>query len=346
MPSSISSSKPPVPDKPLGRIAIAVCAIVVLFFAVWEIYWRGQGYAPTLNDRKALFASEWKRLTQHEGDGILLVGTSRTRFDLDHDVIAEATGHDPILLGINGAASWPILEAVAQHTDFHGTVICGVAPNFFWDGSHRPERKANDWIQYARHWSPSDQVGHRIATFLENRLAFLQQDDLSFHALVTTIPPPPPRAGAQGRAPFPPQMANIDPDGRERMLPRLAEGDDMQARLQEIWLSWLSHTPPPYAQQRAAQRFAIQEAIWAIEERGGKVIFLRLPSSGEYRQVEADRWPREEFWDDLIEDTGADGIHFEDHETLRDFECPEWSHLSEGDAVKFTKGLMEVLPNE
>lgn len=37
------------------------------------------------------------------------------------------------------------------------------------------------------------------------------------------------------------------------------------------------------------------------------------------------------------------GIHFEDFRELASFECPEWSHLSAGNAVEFTRRLVPHL---
>ena len=77
-----------------------------------------------------------------------------------------------------------------------------------------------------------------------------------------------------------------------------------------------------------------------IRAKGGKVIFVRLPSSGGLRELEKKTTPREIYWDQLIESTQSPGIHFEDYPELRNFDCPEWSHLRKDDAIRFTKELM------
>jgi hypothetical protein len=53
--------------------------------------------------------------------------------------------------------------------------------------------------------------------------------------------------------------------------------------------------------------------------------------------------PRTGIWDRLIKDTGAPGIYYEDHTELAGFTCPEWSHLSAGDSVEFSKRLVPHL---
>ena len=48
-----------------------------------------------------------------------------------------------------------------------------------------------------------------------------------------------------------------------------------------------------------------------IRKKGGKVIFLRLPSTGKLREMENTFTPRQQFWDRILKTTGSSGIHFE-----------------------------------
>ena len=48
-------------------------------------------------------------------------------------------------------------------------------------------------------------------------------------------------------------------------------------------------------------------------------------------------------WDRLLRETGAPGVHFEDHAELQGFDCPEWSHLNAEDSVEFSRRLVRVM---
>jgi hypothetical protein len=88
------------------------------------------------------------------------------------------------------------------------------------------------------------------------------------------------------------------------------------------------------------ERFA--DTVVAVEKlraRGGKIVFVRLPVSGGLKQLENQTTPRAKTWEPLLQQTTASGIHFEDYPDLASFTCPEWSHLSAGDSVEFTKRL-------
>jgi hypothetical protein len=84
-------------------------------------------------------------------------------------------------------------------------------------------------------------------------------------------------------------------------------------------------------------------AVDKLRARGGKIVFVRFPVTGPLKQHEDKFTPRAQTWDPLLGATGVPGIYFEDFPELASFDCPEWSHLSAGDSVEFTKRLVPHL---
>ena len=84
-------------------------------------------------------------------------------------------------------------------------------------------------------------------------------------------------------------------------------------------------------------------AVQKLRARGGKIVFVRFPVTGELKKLEDQVTPRAGPWSRIIKDTGAPGIYFEDYPELASFNCPEWSHLSAPDSVEFTKRLVPYL---
>ena len=84
-------------------------------------------------------------------------------------------------------------------------------------------------------------------------------------------------------------------------------------------------------------------AVEKIRARGGKIVFVRLPHSGGLKALEDRDRPRAHTWDPLLKRTSAPGIYYSDFPELAGFNCPEWSHLSAGDSVEFTKRLVPHL---
>jgi len=96
--------------------------------------------------------------------------------------------------------------------------------------------------------------------------------------------------------------------------------------------------------QAIEQRFHdVVAAVQKLRARGGKIVFVRFPHSGGLKALEDRDTPRAQTWDPLLKATAAPGIHYEDFHELRGFTCPEWSHLSAGDSVEFTKRLVPHL---
>jgi hypothetical protein len=80
-----------------------------------------------------------------------------------------------------------------------------------------------------------------------------------------------------------------------------------------------------------------------LRARGGKIVFVRFPVSGELKALEDRLNPRTRDWERLLKETNVPGIYFEDFPELASFTCPEWSHLSAGDSVEFSKLLVPHL---
>jgi hypothetical protein len=87
----------------------------------------------------------------------------------------------------------------------------------------------------------------------------------------------------------------------------------------------------------------ISAAVEKFRARGGKIVFVRFPVVSKLKEIEDQITPREQTWEPLLKRTNAPGIYFEDFPELATFNCPEWSHLSAGDSVEFSRRLVPYL---
>ena len=87
-------------------------------------------------------------------------------------------------------------------------------------------------------------------------------------------------------------------------------------------------------------------AVSHLQEKGVEVIFMRFPSEGHYAVSEPMYSPRAQFWDVLLQKTGALGIHWQDHPELQGYWLPEWSHLAGAEADRYTAALYDVMQQE
>jgi hypothetical protein len=154
---------------------------------------------------------------------------------------------------------------------------------------------------------------------------------------------------------LPPYFGTINRERRARMIEECARpGSELARMIQQIWIPLFTPPPPPTyipteefvktMGQAINQRFHdVATAVQKLRARGGKIVFVRFPYSGELKKLEDRETPRAGIWSRLIKDTRAPGIYYEDYPELREFNCPESSHLSAGDSVEFSKRLIPHL---
>ena len=341
----------PIPQLPWGGIMLAVVLIVIAASSAWELYCRSIGYGPTLNDNADLWTSARKRV---KPDSIVIIGDSRGWFDLDLDVIEKGLGKRPVQLAMGGSCAYPVLSDLANDKNFHGTVICSVVPRLFLAPPGTPPMdRAEKAVRRSHTQTPAQRASQYLAMPLEEHVAFLKQEELTLDDLLKRLPIPN-RSYALVSPQLPPYFGTLDRERRARMVEECARPGELQSTIQQIWLPLFTPPPPPtyipkeeFAKQMGQaieQRFLdVTAAVQKLRSRGCKIVFVRLPNSGELKALEDRVTPRAAVWDRIIRDTGAPGIHYEDFSDLASFKCPEWSHLSDGDSVDFSKRLIPHL---
>ncbi|HEY2800441.1 MAG TPA: hypothetical protein VGI85_07600 [Chthoniobacterales bacterium] len=342
----------PIPPAPWRGIAVVITIAVIAATAAWELYARSLGYEPTLNDNEDLSTAARRRV---QPESIVIVGDSRAWFDLDLDEMQRGLGKRPIQLAMAGSTALPVLTDLAEDKNFHGAIICSFVPAlFFAPPGSPPMQHAERDVRRFHNQTPAQRVSEYLAMPLEERVAFLKPDDLSLEALLNKLPIPN-RPGALVPPRFPPYFQAEDRERRARMWEKCAEpGSELAKKIQQIWLPLFKPPPPPtYIPKEVfavnigkgiQKRYAdTRAAVEKIRSRGGKIVFVRLPHSGGLKELEDHDTPRAKTWDPLLKTTGAPGIYYSDFPELAAFDCPEWSHLSAGDSVEFTKRLVPHL---
>ena len=341
-----------IPALPWRGITVIVALVVIAAATAWEFYCRSIGYGPTLNDNEDL----WTMARRHvQPESIVIIGDSRGWYDVDLDEMQKGLGKRPVQLAMGGSCAYPVLAELANDQNFHGTIICSVVPRLFVapPGSP-PHDHAQKVVRRYHTQTPAQRASQYLAMMLEEHVAFLKQEELNLDELLNRLPIPN-RPEALVPPPLPPYFGTLDRERRARMIEECARpGSELQKRIQRIWIPLFTPPPPPtfipkdvFAKQMGEaieQRFHdVATAVQKLRARGGKIVFVRFPSSGELRKLEDRETPRAGIWNRVIKETGAPGIYYEDFPDLSGFNCPEWSHLSAGDSVEFSKRLVPYL---
>lgn len=355
MPSSTSSSDAvavaskydrALPARGLGPAAAVALAVAIVLLGAWELYWRDFGVTPSYRNSEGLWAMERRRIDNGEGAGTVLVGSSRMMFNVQLDAWERESGERPIQLALEGTSPVRVMEDLAEDPDFTGTLLVGIAPGLFFSGF---EFRAAAIDRY-RSETPSQWLGQRLSMLVEPYLAFYNFD----FALFTVIKrqPWPEREGVAMPMDVR-KLTNMARDRNALMWSKLENDPDYQAIAKTVWADgfvpieerddeWLETS-------REGRRAQIDRAVQAtkkLQDKGVDVVFMRSPSSGHYAMSEPMYNPREETWDVLLEETGALGLHWDDHPELQGFTLPEWSHIAGSETDRFTAALYHLFERE
>jgi hypothetical protein len=335
----------PVPAQPWGKILLAALALFALLCAGWEGYWRNFGARPGYRNTYGLWAMQRRRIDAGEGNATVLVGASRIYYDIQLPVWERLAGQRPIQLAFEGTSPLAYLEDLADDPRFVGRVLIGVAPDLFFTGFEY----RGGAVRYTRKESPSQFIGQWLSMRLIEPFLAFEDPDFSLGTVLERQPWP----ERPGKHVFlePRKLGYHDADRNSYLWDKVADDPEYLALWQRIWRDGFQPSPddPTPAEALKIEKEQIARAVRVITKlraRGVKVLFVRMPSSGEYLEYENAHFPRKRTWDALLAATGAPGIHFEDYPELQGYYLPEWSHMTRAEAERFTAALYAVIERE
>lgn len=320
------------PAGPNGAMWAATLVLLAAALAVSELFWRTQGFLPSVTDDEALWALQRDRVNHAGPQTLLILGRSRIQQEFVPEVFRElCPEYDTIQLAVGGAHPVATLRDIAENTAFAGVVLCSISDASLLPELWEQQRPHLDF--YYHQWGPLKRSGRAAKAFLQERLAFMAPE-LSFHNAVLDWL----------RDVLEPQFLRITADRHHVVDYRkvdLAQFADNQYKtiMKNIgeYIRFRGYAEWPAGLGR------IEDLVTLIQRRGGQVVFVRCPTSGPYRAIEEQYFPRKRFWDVLVRSTRAHTLHFEDIPGMRDFDCAEGSHLHLEDTHTFTRLLVEDL---
>ena len=330
----------------LKKSIIIALVLSVLGIFAWEMYWRSQGYYPTLNDDKALWSMHRANVEKATRGDVVILGSSRAYFDIQLNEWEAATGQKPIQLASTGSSPLPIFNDIVNNTDFKGTVIVGVTPGLLFSTTfpkampwERPQAKVN----YYQDRTYAQRLNFLLSIPLQQNLAFMSADeeewadDIDLKALLKRI-----KIGHRVESKMPPfyNFGEVTIDRNMSMTQRTVVDTAFANSITKVWKFFGKVSPPP--DKKATMEFFLKD-VEKFKAKGGNLILLRCPSSGGARAGENHALPRKEFWDDLVQQVNVKSYHFEDYDQFKNLNCPEWSHLSAEDAKFFTTELAKLM---
>lgn len=314
----------------------------------WELFWRSKGYFPDLDDDKYLWAKTRGKVNNTSSEDVVFVGSSRVLFDIQVHQWEKQTGKQPIQLANAGASPIPVFHDIVENTDFKGTVLVGVTPGLFFSTTYPeapPWKRAASRAKFYKDQTYAQKLNYSLSIPLQNTFAFISADeeewydDINLKALLKTIELPK-RTDNPSMPPFY-RFQDIDIHRNVRMKQKVVTDTAFANTVKTVWKFFVSGDIPP-PDKEGTMAFFLKD-LEKFKARGGKVILVRLPSSGFFHDLETNGLPRKDFWDVLVKKANVPAYYYSDYKELSGFDTPEWSHLSGPDATIFTERFVKIL---
>ena len=318
----------------------------MLSLTAWELYWHNQGFIANLDDDNNLWAIHRARVEDASKEDVIIIGSSRAYFDLQLNAWEEKTGRRPIQLAIEGSSPQYLFDDLVNNTDFAGSIIVGVTESLFFSTvfpQAPPNQLVVERVQHYKDRTYAERLNHQLSIPLQNSFAFISDlsgtDGIKLEALLNKV-----EIGERVPNPMPPfhGFSNTDITRNLRMTDRTVTDTAFAGTIKKVWM-FFGNAGKDHVPEKDATTNLFVKNVQKLKERGGNVILLRCPSSGDVRKFELKGFPRTEYWDQLVEKAEVPAYYYEDHPELKDFDCPEWSHLSGEDADKFTRAFVTLL---
>jgi len=331
-------------DKSISKSAVMMLVIVITAVFGYEMFLRNKGAEISYDDGPELWSDKRAMVYGPSDKQVVFIGSSRIKYDLDIPTWEAQTQLKAIQLAMVGSTPRPALDDLANDADFKGKLIVDVTePLFFLDLPPYHERP-DKAIKYFHDRTPAQRVSFELNHGLESQFVYLNKECFSMNAQLAAIAPLS-RPGIFVMPQFPLGFECTQCDRQNYSTDSFAKDPARVGAVQQIWGMLLKGPMPPPMNDKQINdvMLAIKSSTDKIKARGGQVLFVRTPSSGPFRQGEKMGFPREKYWNKLLEVTGCDGIHFEDYPETAHFICPEFSHLSHGDAKLYTERFIKIL---
>lgn len=328
----------------ITRSVLLAAGLFLAFIICWEGYLQTQGFTPVYNDDKFLWAHKRAEAYKSQEEATVFIGSSRIKFDLDIPEWRQLTGEDAIQLSLVGTSPVLLLKDLAADTSFKGKLVIDVTEVLFFSQNPFVHKSSSEATAYFKKQTPAEKFSAHLGFALESKLALLEEGKFSLTELLNDLELPN-RPGVFVLPVFPKGFQFTTFDRQTYMADFFLKDTADLNKQTGIWNMLILGDPTPVISDEELQKLftSVRNDINKIRSRGGKVIFIRTPSSSPMIEAEDEKYPREKYWNALLTATNTRGIHFKDYNETAGMICPEWSHLTPQDAIKYTRHLVQQL---
>lgn len=356
---SISSSNDRLPT---GRWVVLWLLIIVFFvgfISFFEIKMRARGWVPSFSDSRDLWSYHRKRASELGSNALILVGASRIQLGIDLDEIRNNTDLEPIQLAIDGTSPVPVMENLARDPQVNGIIILSLD-----EGQIKPDysgEKSNEWVKFyddyfnsGKFMEPFRFVNNKVKMLISERFITKMEGARPFTVIYSYIFDPSPSANYlvlhKDRSRSADYEKVVMPHFYAERVARhfgnqLVKGETTFRIFFETYSHAIENIQPADNSEFLSGIDLLLKDVQQIENRGGRVIFVRLPTDKLIWETDRKKYPREYFWNELAKRHDKT-IHFMDYQSLQKYNLPDGSHLDYRDKKSFTRELMKIIDTD
>lgn len=311
---------------------LLTAALTAVLLVGAEGTWRALGHRPSVVDDDALWAEQRSRV--YRPGAIVLTGMSRIQLDISSEVLAERFGRSRIArLEVSLRHPLSALYDLSVDPDFKGTVIASVSAP--WMRPRTYPGLDREFAYYRDRFGWNVRTNRWIASWVQSTLVAVNPL-VSLRAVLVG------RFSGNRRLPEPAYIITRRDRSRLADYDRYSQLADFAKRIESVSRRRHREKKPTPAQFLFSLS-PIEPAVSRIEARGGRVVFVRLPTSGAIWELDQEHYPKARYWDRFAARTRARTLHFKDDPVLAAFRCRDGSHLDSRDVGPFTERLLDVL---
>ncbi|MDI1302378.1 MAG: hypothetical protein PSX71_10765 [bacterium] len=352
-----TSSSERLPSFRGWRVIVTASLLFLVFVVMLESLLAIRGFHPGVDESVVRWVRERTHASQAGSKALILLGASRIQLGADMDTLRSGLGLHPVQLAIDGGSFVPVLEGLARDKRINGTIVVDFDESFLvglpgsFDMALQCQRSFDtksgmDLIDFkeSEAWL-KDGLSANMRSYADGTRPLTAL----FHRVLD------PRATPRY------VVSNVDrsrvadyslvsmPDFYYQRVLRemgatISIDNNFSWKLLDAALSRDIELMPPSDNTMFLERMeALVITVEKIEARGGKVFFIRMPTSGLIHQIQLKRFPRNRFWAYLEQRFPGRVINSDENAVMSHLVCPDGSHLDKKDRKAFTLALVQEL---
>jgi hypothetical protein len=324
-----------------GWIFVQSVLIALFFLAGWEGVWRFHGFQPRISNNYELWAEAMQRALDGRLQTIAFIGASRSMQDIHIPTLrSQLPNNIPVQLGLSMGSPIPTMKFLAESSKFNGTLVVEVMPSKFFVRATNVDKTLADYRYVARFQSQQNDESRLSKPWIsrwERELKLLLQQNL-----VTISSNATPKRFVDKiilRRPVRVPFWRLTRDRMQIIDYSRIDIEKFRASRPKL------HSKGVPLNAEELHKLIERVCGWVdqIQNRGGRVVFIRYPTQGAVRAIEVERFPDSLYWDIFAANCSAEALDTNRYHKLNLFQKTDDDHIDSEETPLFTTRVIEYL---